>query len=98
MTFVAINAIEQNIAMTAANNTAELLEQLRPARNNMAVVEPVAIPILLEPPNIVFRFYFANKIMFECYFYFYRLYTQFKLIMSPIIWILMLWYVSCCQH
>lgn len=98
MTFVAINTLEQNIVMTAANNTTELLEQLVPARINMAVVEPVAVPILLEPPNMVFRFCFAKKIIFECYFYFYRPYSQFKLILSLIIWIWMIQYVSCCQH
>lgn len=44
-----MNTIEGLIVMTPTNNTA-LLMQMGPARTNMAVVEPVAIPILPPPP------------------------------------------------
>jgi hypothetical protein len=55
-----MNNVERSIVITAANNTAGLLNQLKPARNNMGVVEPVAVP-MLEPPGRVLRFYFEKQ-------------------------------------
>jgi len=48
-----MNSTEQNIPTIAANNTAGLLNQLSPARNNMAVVEPVAVPMLELPGRVL---------------------------------------------
>jgi hypothetical protein len=56
-----MNNIEENIIMPT-NNNIELLFQMGSARNNMAVVEPVAIPIPYEPPDTVIRFYFQKDL------------------------------------
>lgn len=47
--------IEKSICMTA-NNMPQLfiVNGMNIARNTMAVVEPVASPLPLEPPNLVF--------------------------------------------
>ncbi len=95
LSFVEMNSIEQNMLMTT-NNTLEILNRMGPARNNMAVVEPVPDPIPAEPPDMVFQFYFEKKKL-RC-FTFYRPRNQFKLITSLIIWILMLAYVYNSQH
>jgi hypothetical protein len=44
--------------MPQPNSMIEFLNHIGPARNNMAVVEPVAIPVLPAPPDMVFRFNF----------------------------------------
>jgi hypothetical protein len=48
-----MNNVKGSIVITAANNTAGLLNQLKPARNNMGVVEPVAVPMLELPGRVL---------------------------------------------
>jgi len=51
-----MNNIDETILITNTNIIG-LLMQMNPARDNMAVVEPIAIRLLPEPPDMVFRFY-----------------------------------------
>ncbi len=55
-----MNTIEENM-LIITNNNLEILNNMGPARNNMAVVEPVAGPIPVEPPNMVLQFDFEKK-------------------------------------
>jgi hypothetical protein len=60
--------IQNNIVMLQNSHTAQSLSDLSPARSDMAVVEPVAAPILSATPNMVLRI--CLKRNFGCYFLF----------------------------
>lgn len=60
-----MNNIDQNVLIGGNNNMTGLINNLGPARANMGVVEPVAVPVLPPPPYTVFCFN-LGKIFFEC--------------------------------
>jgi hypothetical protein len=61
-----MNTVEQNILLLTQNNIA-LLGQMGPARNDMAVVEPVMVPEPPEPPDMVFQIFFViQNFIFIC--------------------------------
>jgi len=60
--------MENRIVMLQNSHTIQSLNNLSPARSDMAVVEPVAVPILSATPNMVLRICLKRK--FGCYFLF----------------------------
>jgi hypothetical protein len=61
--------INHNAAMPEPGNMIHLLNHIGPARHNMAVVEPVAIPVLPAPQDMVFQFNLKKKIFRYLFLY-----------------------------
>ena len=51
------------LAPIPSSSVMDVLANMRPARGDMGIVEPVAVPFFpLEPPAAVIRFYFKDDL------------------------------------